>query len=328
MHITKSTPAINRRQATSAIGFTLGMIASPRLTFARAESARIYVGFAPGGAVDVVARAVGLGLRAADITAIVDNKAGAGGLLAAEAVLKEPADGATLFFSPLAYHTLHAQVTETKRTPPGAFTGVATVCDSEYAIAVGDAHPARTLDEFLKGAAKDKLQAAFATASAGSVMHLIGMVIGQQAKVPMTHVAYRGGAAAINDVIGGNVPAVVANVPALLPMHRAGKLRILATSGEKSDPNLPGVPTLKSLGFQDLELAEPFAFFAASATPGSVIEKMNGDIYKAAESPAVKSVLEKLLFRPLQWTPQELNARVKADYERWGRLVSSSGFKK
>ena len=294
---------------------------------AQDRTLRVLVGFAAGGAADTVARIVGEGLREVGLNAIVENKAGAGGRLATEALLAAPADGATLLVTPMGNLTLYPHVFKALRYDPlKQFEGVGTACSMSFGLAVGADSPAKTLQDFLRVAKADPASAAYGTPGAGTAMHFIGQLLGRSAKVPLTHVAYRGGSAAVADAIGGTLPAVITTLPNLLPMQQAGKLRILAISNEAPLAALPGVPTFKSLGFPDLVVTETFAFFARSGTPSAVLARLNQGITQAVKSDKVAGMLLKQEYQPYTSTPEALDRQLRAEYARWGAITKTVGY--
>lgn len=317
---------ISRRSFTVAAGAS-SLLAAAGPAFAQDRLLKLLVGYAPGGAADTVARAVGEGLRESGFNAVVENKAGAAGRLAIEALLAAPPDGATLLMTPLGNLTLHPHVSRSLRYDPlKDLVGVATANSMSFALAVGAASPARSLDEFLALARKNPALASYGTPGAGTAMHFLGAMLGKEAKLALTHVAYKGGAAAVNDAIGGVLPAVITTTPNLLPMHRAGKLRILAISDAAPIAALPGVPTFKSAGFPDLTVTESFGFFARAGTSAAVIAQLNQAITSAVKLPRVTALLLKAEYEPLSLSPDALDRAVRAEHAAWARIAKSTGY--
>lgn len=317
---------IQRRRLGACLAICAAL-ALPGLAPAQDKQIKILVGYAPGGAADTVARAVGDGLRESGYTAIVENKPGAGGRMATEAVVNGPADGSTLLFTPLGNLTLYPHVFKGLRYDPlKDLAGVGTANSMSFALAVAASSPAKTLQEFLAMARKDPNMAAFGTPGAGTAMHFLGAMLGKQAQVSLTHVPYKGGSAALNDAIGGTLPAVITTTPNLLPMHRAGKIRILAVSESEPNAALPGVPTFKAAGFPELVVEESFGYFVKAGTPPAVIEQLNQAITKAVKSPKVTAILEKQQFEPQTLSPQALDQRVRSGHATWARAVQSTGY--
>ncbi|HZF84728.1 MAG TPA: tripartite tricarboxylate transporter substrate-binding protein [Burkholderiaceae bacterium] len=317
---------LGRRQFAGYLGASaLALAGLP--SFAQDKTLRVLVGFAAGGAADTVARAVGEGLRDCGYTTIVENKAGAAGRLATEALIAAPADGATLLMTPLGNLTLYPHVFKSLRYDPlKQFAGVGTACTMSFALAVGANSPAKTLKQYLEMARADNALAAYGTPGAGTAMHFIGQLLAKGAKVSLTHVAYKGGSAAVTDAIGGTLPAVITTLPNLLPMHRAGKLRILAISDEAPLAMLPGVPTFKSAGFPDLVVTETFAFFARAGTPAPVVAQLSQAVAQAVKSEKVASLLQKQEYLPKASTADALDRQLRDEYARWAGIVKAAGY--
>jgi len=318
--------SMSRRQFAGYLGVS-ALALNSRLALAQDKTLRILVGYAAGGAADNVARIVAEGMRDSGFTSIVENKAGAAGRLATEALIAAPADGSTLLLTPLGNLTLYPHVFKSLRYDPlKQFASVGTASTMSFALAVGANSSAKTLQEFLDMARKDNALAAYGTPGAGTAMHFIGQLLARSAKVPLTHVAYKGGSAAVTDAIGGTLPAVITTLPNLLPMHRSGKLRVLAVSDEAPLATLPGVPTFKSLGYPDLVVTETFAHFARTGTPASAIAQLNQSITQAVKSEKVASLLQKQEYLPRTSTPQALDKQMREEYARWGAIVKAAGY--
>lgn len=317
---------MNRRRFAATLTTLAGAMPFAGLR-AQDRNLRVLVGFAAGGAADTVARAVGEGLRDAGYNALVDNKVGAGGRLATEALLAAPADGTTLLMTPMGNLTLYPHVFKALRYDPlKQFAPIAPACSMSFALAVGANSPARTLAEFIALAKANPSAAAYGTPGAGTVMHFIGQLLGRHAQIPLTHVAYKGGSAAVTDAIGGTLPSVITTTPNLLPMHRAGKLRILAISNEVPLATLPGVPTFKSLGFDDLVITETFAFFARSGTPAPMVAQLNRAVSQAVNSDKVAGLLTRQEYQTRTATPEALDRQMREEYARWAGIVKATGY--
>jgi tripartite-type tricarboxylate transporter receptor subunit TctC len=315
-----------RRQFAGLLGASALAAHSP-FSWAQDKTVRVLVGYAAGGAADTVARAVAEGVRGHGFNMLVDNKGGAGGRLATEALVAAPADGATLLMTPMGNLTLYPHVFKSLSYDPlKQFVGVGKACSMSFALAVGASSPAKTLKEFLDLARKDNALAAYGTPGAGTAMHFIGQLLGKAAKVPLAHVAYRGGSAAVTDAIGGVLPSVITTLPNLLPMHKSGKLRILAISDEAPLAALPGVPTFKSLGYGDLAITETFALFARAGTPAPLVTQLNKSVTEAVQSEKIASLLHKLEYLPQTATTEALDKQLREDHARWGQIVKAAGY--
>lgn len=319
---------LNRRQVLALLG-TSAPLALPTLGHAQAsKKLTMLVGFPAGGAPDTVARALGEGLRTQDYTSIVDNKAGAGGRLATEALLAAPADGNTVLLLPGGSLTIYPHIYNRMRyAGPKDFALLATVCDFPFAFAVGPEVPAKTLAEFLAWAKANPAKSQFATPGAGTAMHFLGVQLAAQGKFEMTHIPYKGGAPALTDVMGGTVPALFTTLPNLVKPHQAKKVRILAQSGDQRVASLPDVPTFKEAGFPGLTLSEIFLVVAPAGTPADKQRELAAAIAAAASVPSVKAALTAAEYTPLAITREALAARLAEEHQRWAKVVKDTGYK-
>ena len=289
---------------------------------------RILVGFAPGGTADLIARVVADKLKdTIGQPVIVDNRPGAAGRIAADAVKAAAPDGTTLMVMPIGPmavvpHTLKSISYDSVKD----FTPIGLGATFQFALAAGPASGARSWNEFAAWARANPGKASYATSAAGSLPHFIGVLLSRDLGVDMVHVAYKGSAAYANDLIGGQVPAAIDTVADLAELHRAGRVHIVATSGATRAPALPDVPTFSELGLKNVVATGWFGFFAPANTPKAVIDTLNRGINKALASPDVVLRLTKLGMDPATSTPEEFARIVASDYAEWGAIVKASGF--
>ena len=319
---------LDRRQALALFGSAAVMCCTTSATAQAARKLDMLVGFPAGGAPDTVARAVGEGLRRQGWAPLIDNKAGAGGRLAADALLAGPADGSAVMLVPGGNLTLYPHI-HAKLRYDGLrdFTPLATACELVFGMAVGPEVPARTLSEFIAWARANPGKSQFGSPGAGSAMHFIGVQLAAQAKFELQHIPYRGGAPALNDVMGGTIPAVFTTLSNLSQPHKAGKLRILAHSAAHRLPGLPDVPTFSESGFPALTISEMFLFVAPARTPLAAQKDLAAMLTAAAADPGVRTLLEAAEFVPLALSQEGIARRLAAEYEHWGSLVKSTGYK-
>jgi tripartite-type tricarboxylate transporter receptor subunit TctC len=289
---------------------------------------RILVGFAAGGTADLMARLVADKMKdTIGQTVIVENRPGAAGRVAADAVKAAPADGTMLMVMPIGPMAVVPHTTKTLSFDPlKDFAPIGIGSTFDFAVAVGPQSGAKTWGEFVAWAKANPGKSAYATSGAGSLPHFFGVQIGKEAGIDMVHVAYKGSAAYANDLIGGQVPAAIDTVADLSEMHRAGRLRILATSGPQRSSVVPDVPTLTELGFKNLETGGWFGFFAHVNTPPPMVQTLNRHLNQALRSPDVVAKLRGVGMEPATSTPDELGRRLAADYARWGAVVKATGF--
>ncbi|KNZ31515.1 MAG: hypothetical protein AD742_16050 [Methylibium sp. NZG] len=306
------------------------VLAPALFSAAHAQAVRklsVLVGFPAGGAPDTVARAIGEGLRELGYSPIVDNKAGAGGRLATDALLAGPADGSTILLVPGGNLTIYPHVYTKLRYKLADFAPLASACEFEFALAVGPTIPATTLAEFITWAKANPSKAQFGSPGAGTAMHFIGVQLGQLARFDFQHIPYRGGAPALTDVIGGALPALTTTLPNVLSAHKSGKVRILAHSGAKRSAVVPDVPTFREAGFPALTLAESFIWVAPARTPPEVQRELGAALAAAVLKPKVRAVLEAADYDLLSLTPDALSARLATEHRQWADIVKATGYK-
>ena len=324
--------AIDRRRfiAAAVLGAGASAMRSGRaLAQPGGKVTRIVVGFPAGGAVDVVARLYAEQLQSAlGGSVIVENKTGAGGRIGTEAARGAAPNGETLLLSPSSILTIYPHVYRKLGFDVFRdFMPVSPACDFVFGLGVGPGTPAASPPAFVQWARENPKAASFGSPGAGTTPHFIGVAFAGATGAPLVHVPYKGGAQAMQDLLGGQLAAMVTTLPNLVPQYRGGKLRILAHTAEARLPELPDVPTFKELGYPDLVLSEWFGFFVPTGTPQETVAKLNTAIVAAGASAAVREGLSKLGFRTLTRDPVAFGAMVRADFDRWGPIVKASGFK-
>jgi tripartite-type tricarboxylate transporter receptor subunit TctC len=207
------------------------------------------------------------------------------------------------------------------------FTPIAIGATFQFALAAGPQSGAKNWSEFVAWAKANPDKASYATSGAGSLPHFFGVLLSRGMGVEMLHVPYKGSAAYINDLIGGQIPAAIDAIADLSELHRAGKVKILASSGAKRSTALPDVPTFAELGVKDVEALGWFGFFAPAKTPQPIVTALNSAINKALQSPDVAEKLSKVGMDPTTGTPEEFGRIVAYVYAKWGPIVKASGFK-
>lgn len=294
------------------------------------KTTRIVVGFPPGGAADAVARLLADQLRGSYAPAvIVDNKAGAGGRIGAQAVKSGDADGSQFLLTPASILTIYPHVYKKLGYDSLAdFTPVSTVASVTFAFSVSSAVPAsvKTVADYVAWAKANPKEANYGSPAAGATPHFVGTMLGKAAGLPLNHIPFKGGAPLVSDLLGGQIQAGVNVLPEVLPHAQAGKLRILAVSGAKRSRFLPNVPTFSESGFKDVAADEYFAVFVTAKTPPDTVAKLNAAIQKALKARPLIEGLEKLSFEVEGQSPAEFGKIVKSELDRWGPVVKASGF--
>lgn len=290
---------------------------------------RIIVGYPPGATSDALARVVGEAMSARLKQAVVvENKTGAGGQIANQFVKAAPADGATLLMTPVATMSIfpHSYGERLKYDPFKDFAPVAHLSNFQLGLGVASTVPARTLAEYVAWVKSDPGKNGFyGSAASGSLPHFFGVMFAQSAGLELQHVPYRGTAAAMQAIGGGEIAAlstVTADIQALV---RANRARLLAVAGEKRSPQFPEVPTFSEQGY-DLVATPWYALFAPAGTPPAVVQRLVKAAIDAIQDPAMQQRLLDMGVEPTGYGPRKLGDIMKADYERWRRPIRESGF--
>ena len=295
-----------------------------------AKPARILVGFPAGGAADAVARLLAQQLTGTYApTVIVDNKPGAGGRIAAQTFKTADADGTQMLVTPASILTIYPHAYKKLGYDSLAdFTPVGSAAKVSFAFSVSSAVPAsvKTMADYVTWAKANPKEANFGSPAAGATPHFVGVMLGRAAGLELNHIPYKGGAPLVSDLLGGQVQAGVNVLPEVLPHQQAGKLRILAVSGAKRSPYLPGVPTLAESGFKDVAADEYFAVFVPSKTPVDVVAKLNAAVNQALKAKPLIAAMEKLSFDVEGQSQAEFAQIVKSELAKWGPVVKASGF--
>lgn len=311
------------------------VLAAPAAAYAQAPATapsaklgKIVIGFPPGASFDAVARLIADRFRSTLAqTWIVENRPGATGTIGAQAVAQAPADGNTLLLTPLAPMVTEPQVNKNVRYDPRKdFAPISMVATFEIALAVAVVVPAKTLPEYLAAVKTDASKGFFGSPGPNSLPHFFGLSVGRAAGVELTHVPFNGPAPAMQAVLGGQTAAIVHAFPDLYVHHKAGKMRLLATSGAARSKLAPDVPTFKELAFE-IEGTSWYAFFAPAGTPAETVARLNRAVAEAVRSPQVTDYLVSSAHQPTVSTPAELAAILARDYARWGTIIRSSGIK-
>ena len=286
---------------------------------------RILVGFAAGGSVDLTARALAEALRPSlNRSILVENRPGAAGRLVVEATRQARPDGDTLMLVPHGPMTLFPWIHRQLRYDPVKdFAPIGRVCTVDYAISTGAATPARTVAEFQAWARNAANKAAFGSPGAGTIPHFLGQGFAQKAGLVLTHVPYKGSALTMVDLIGGNIPLAVSPLADAVEHHRAGKVRVLATTGTRRNPALPDVPTLKESGI-DLELDGWYGLYAPAGTPADQVERLAQALQGAVRT--IEPMLVRATMQAEPAGPLQLAALQAAETAMWGPWVKASGF--
>jgi tripartite-type tricarboxylate transporter receptor subunit TctC len=289
---------------------------------------RVIVPYTPGGSSDAVARL--LGQKLSELLGqqfVIDNRGGAAGSIGREVVAKATPDGYTLLVgdSP---HTINVHVLRhVPYDPIRDFTPISLIATASQVFVVNPGFPAKTLKEFIAAATAQPGRINYGSGGSGSITHLTGELFKLAAHVDLTHVPYKSIANAITDVIAGQVPAAFPTMPSAVPHVKAGRLRALAVSSAKRSNVLPDVPTFEESGVSGMIVNNWFGVFGPARLPGQIVATLNGAVVEALNSADVRSRMAALSLEIVGSTPQEFDKHVRAELEKWGKVVKAAGIK-
>jgi tripartite-type tricarboxylate transporter receptor subunit TctC len=286
------------------------------------------VGFAPGGGTDTVARVVAkfLGDNVGQ-QVIVDNRAGAGGNIATDHVVKAVPDGHTMLLGNVGALTVNPHLLKLQYDPMRDLAPVTMAVVFPNLIVVHPSVPANTLAEFVKLARDKPGTITYGSSGIGGAGHLAGELLKMMAKIDLVHVPYKGGGPAMQGLLGGEIAAYFATPVAAGAHVKAGKARALATTGAQRDPLMPEVPTVAESGYPGYEATNWYAYLVPAATPREVVAKLNSELVKVLRQPEVRDLLNKQGVEPQPGTPDELRRYMENEYRTWGRVVKDAGIK-
>ena len=322
-----------KRRALLSAAAALPVLATlPRTSFAQVPAqSKIIVGFAAGGGADLIARMLADKMReglAAGTQIVVENKIGAGGKIAVEALKASTPDGGTLLLAPLVTPVLSQLTFKNPGYDPARdMMPIGMVGHFQFALAVPPNHPAKNMAEFVTWLKANKEKANFGSPSPGSLPHFFGIMLGRAIGVEMVHVAYKGGAPMLNDLMGGQIACGMDTHIELIELHKAGKIRILASFADKRSTLIPEVPTMAELGFKDATGSGWYSLWAPAKTPAATIAALNKALNGALANAEVKEKLARTGTEPATSTPEGLEKFRLAEIEKWRPVIAASGFK-
>jgi tripartite-type tricarboxylate transporter receptor subunit TctC len=290
---------------------------------------RIIVPFSAGGPTDITARLVGP--RMTELLGqpiVIDNRAGATGIIGAELVAKSPADGYTLLFGTASVVAIN-MVTYSKLPYDTLrdFLPLSPIMTTSTILVVHPSVPAKSLKELVALAKARPGEITLGSAGTGGTLHLPIEMLMKSANVKLTHVPYKGAAPAVIDVVGGQLTGMFVDLPVISPYVKSGRVRALAMASPKRSPYFPDVPTTKEAGYNDVELQNYYALFLPIKTPRDVVAKLHDAVVKTVNTPAVRDKLIETGADPLTMTPEEFTRFVRADIAMWDKVVKAAGVK-
>lgn len=291
------------------------------------KSVRILIGYAPGTSVDIAGRFLAQRLtESMGHSFIVDNRPGATGAIAAEAVARSTPDGYTLMAAPGSGVVATPWMQKVSWDPLRDFAPVALMGEFAFLLAAHPALPAKTAKDLIALARQRPKELAYGSNGVGSAFHLAGVLFAQMGQVDLVHVPYRGGGnAALVDVMGGQIHLLWNSPVFLIPQLKAGKLKPIGVTGPKRIAALPDVPTIAESGLPGYAMTGWQGVFTPAATPRDIVHRLNSAIVKILTAPAARESWAAQGLEAPAWTPEQFAARVKADFEAYGRLIRSIG---
>jgi tripartite-type tricarboxylate transporter receptor subunit TctC len=313
------------RVALATVGLVVAVSASAQV---REPPIRIVIAYPPGGVGDASARVIAESMRVQlNRPVIVENKPGAAGRLGTQAFKDAPADGSVLLFTPIAPISVFPHVYDNLGYDPERdFAPISQVATFDLAVAVGANVPARSLRELVEWLKANPDQAAYGTPAAGSLPHFLAVLFARHTGLDLRHVTYRGNTQAITDLIGGHVAVFFTSTQDLVEAHKAGRLRVLATSGAERSTALSEVPTFAESGYA-IRADGWHGIYAPARTPADVVARLNQVVVEAVRAPSFQTRAIALGLRPTGTSASELARIQKSDSDLWGPVIKASGFK-
>lgn len=310
--------------ALSALGMSVAGSAAAQGNFPN-RTITFVVPAAAGGTTDLAGRMAAQALGPAiGQSVVVDNKGGGNGAIAATFVKRSEPDGYTLLMQYSGYHVITPHITKAPQWEQKDFQPIGNIMSAPQIIVVRDSVPAKTLQELVAYAKAHPGKLNYASSGNGSLQHVTGAMLEQQAGIKMVHVPYKGTGPALQDLLGGQVDLTFGTAPPFMPHIQAGKLRVLAVTGKERLPSLPNVPTTAEAGFAGVNATSWFGLFAPAAVPKPVIDKLTADLKKVVEDPAFRKKAEEQGATADYQNPQQFGDRVKSDYANWAGVVKSA----
>ena len=294
-----------------------------------AKPIRMIVPFAPGGPNDVIGRIIGQKLTEGwGQTVVIENRGGAGGTIGVDLGAKSPADGYTIvmggssnlavapsLYAKLPYDPLHDLIP------------ISNVAIVPYVVAVNPSVPARSMKELIAIAKVKPKFLSYGSSGTGSMSSLAAELIKSTSGINIVHIPYKGTAPAVTDMIAGQIDMMVADLAAVAPHAKAGKLRLLATAGSKRARAAPELPTVAESGLKGYAVDAWFGLVAPAKTPTDIVSKLSGAVAAATKSPEVRQRFEQLGYDPIGDTSSEFTATIRADIEKFAKVIKAAGIK-
>jgi len=323
------TTMMTRRSALVLAG---GALAAPAI--GRADTGlpdkplKILVGFPAGGGSDVMARVIAEAIKQrTGRSIIIDNKAGASGTIAGEALKNSPPDGTTICYMPSATVVQKLTMASIPFDPQADLAPITLAGTVQTAVCVSPTIGVSSLKEYIEWLKKNPARASFGTTAMGSFTHFFGVMTGQAIGIPLEPVPYRGAAPLVADLQGGHIASGCGGLTDFLEHHRAGKVKLLFTSGNHRASSSPDVPTGVELGYPSLNILGWYVFFAPARTPPALIEAWGSELRAALKQPEIEKKMTEFGLDVETSTPAEVSQRMTTDFRRWKEILDAIGYK-
>jgi tripartite-type tricarboxylate transporter receptor subunit TctC len=314
----------------SLIGSAAAAALAPAVSRAQSfpsKQLRLLVGFAAGGGGDIVARILAQELTRNGMSVLVDNKPGAGGNLAAREALRAPSDGHTILMANVGIMSVNPYAMKDVGYDP--VTDIVPVCiavDFSNVLVVHPSVPARNLEEYIAlGKRPEGIE--YGSSGVGGAGHLAGELLKARSGAKLIHVPFRGGGPAMNDLVAGHVPSVVASAPTATGFMREGRIRALAVTGARRSPFDPDIPTIAEQGYPGYAATNWYAIVVSSRTPTEIVSNLHGIITKALTAPDVRDAYAKQGIETVASTQAEAAAHIARETEIWKKVIAEAGIR-
>lgn len=322
---------MNTRRRISLLACALGLLTGALPAAAQGSypdrPVKVMVALPAGGGVDMIARLVGQKLAAATGQPfVVDNRAGASGRIGLPVVAKAPPDGYMLMASPASFLTTNKAIfKEMPYDPQADFAPITKLANQAMVLVVKDRQKFATAGAVLAAAKANPGTLTYASSGDGSPQHLAALMFETRAQVRMSHIPYKGGALAINDLLGGNVDLLIAPLPEALPHIKAGKLTALALMSDKRSPLIADVPTMREAGIPNMVMQTWIGLLAPARTPRPIIDQLNRQVHAILQSDEVKNQLMESGMDVAPTTPEQFQQVIAQEIALHAELVKASG---
>ena len=319
-----------RTTLLTAFGFVLAQILVSGSVMAQPypnRPIRLVVAFPPGGATDVYARIVQTRFsEALGQNIVIENRAGAGGMIGADLVAKAPPDGYTLLIGNIAALAMNVGVySKMPYDPVKDLAAVLRTVDVSYALVVHPGVPAKNVQEFIAYAKANPGKLSYGSAGSGSAPHLATELLKQRAGIDILHVPYKGGGPMVADLLGGQIQVGIGDQANLMPQVKAGKLRALAVGSLRRSPNYPEVPTIAESGLPGFEAGAWQGLAAPAGTASDVVKRLNETLVKVMQMPDVKERLLGAGLEPVGGSPEDFAQFIKSEIAKWSKVAKDVG---